>query len=111
MAASCSVALAEPQFEHRPRLLDRVRSELRTRQYSRSTERAYIGWITRFIRHHGLRHPETMGEREITEFLSSLATQRGVAPSTQNQALSALLFLYGWTHPWGVDAIEVGKMA
>jgi integron integrase len=95
MAASGSVALAEPRHEDRPRLLDRVRSVLRTRQYSRSTERAYIGWITRFIRHNGLRHPETMGEREITEFLSSLATQKRVAPSTQSQALSALLFLYG----------------
>ena len=95
MAASLTLALAEPKPENRPRLLDRVRSELRTRQYSRSTERAYVGWITRFIRHHGLRHPETMGEREVTEFLSSLATKGRVAPSTQNQALSALLFLYG----------------
>ena len=57
------------------------------------TEKAYVGWIRRFILFHGKRHPDEMGETEVTEFLSSLATQGKVSASTQNQALSALLFL------------------
>lgn len=76
------------------RLLARVRHALRVRHYSRQTERAYVGWIRRFIRHHGLRHPRDLGARDVSEFLTALATERGVAASTQNQALSALLFLY-----------------
>jgi len=76
------------------RLLDRVRVALRTRHYSVRTEKAYVGWIRRFILFHGKRHPETMGELEIGSFLSSLATEARVAASTQNQALAALLFLY-----------------
>ncbi len=77
-----------------PRLLDRVRAALRTRHYSRRTEKAYVGWIRRFILFHGKRHPSEMGAAEITRFLSALAIERNVAASTQNQALSALLFLY-----------------
>jgi len=77
-----------------PRLLDQVRAALRARHYSRSTERAYVRWICRFVRHHGKRHPAEMGESEITAFLSSLAVKQRVSSSTQNQALSALLFLY-----------------
>ncbi len=77
-----------------PRLLDRVRRAIRTRHYSHRTERAYVGWIKRFIFFHGCRHPDEMGEEEVTQFLSNLATERKVSPSTQNQALSALLFLY-----------------
>lgn len=76
------------------RLLDRVRVALRTRHYSPRTEKAYVGWIRRFIIFHGKRHPETMGALEIEAFLSSLATEARVAASTQNQALAALLFLY-----------------
>jgi integron integrase len=76
------------------RLLDRVRVGLRTLHYSVRTEKAYVGWIRRFIVFHGKRHPESMGELEIGAFLSSLATQAKVAASTQNQALAALLFLY-----------------
>jgi integron integrase len=76
------------------RLLDRVRVALRTLHYSTRTEKAYVGWIRRFIVFHGKRHPETMGELEIGVFLSSLATEAKVAASTQNQALAALLFLY-----------------
>lgn len=78
----------------RPRLLDRVRATMRTMHYSRRTERAYTGWIRRYILFHGKRHPGTLGEAEVTAFLSHLATQRGVSGSTQNQALAALLFLY-----------------
>ena len=76
------------------RLLERVRVALRTLHYSARTEKAYVGWIRRFIIFNGKRHPETMGELEIGGFLSSLATEAKVAASTQNQALAALLFLY-----------------
>lgn len=77
-----------------PRLLDRVRDAIRTRHYSYRTEQAYVYWVKDFVRFHGLRHPERMGEVEIARFLSHLAVRRRVAASTQNQALSALLFLY-----------------
>lgn len=80
--------------QSRPRLLDAVRTALRTRRYSVRTERAYVGWIRRFILFHGKRHPETMGEPEIGAYLSHLATDAKVSASTQNQALAALLFLY-----------------
>ncbi len=73
--------------------LDSVRSALRVKHYSIRTERAYVGWVRRFILFHGKRHPEDMGEREV-EFLSHLAVSRRVAPGAQNQAFNALLFLY-----------------
>lgn len=76
------------------KLLDQVRQAVRMHQYSRRTEEAYIGWIQRFILFHGTRHPAEMGAEDITRFLSSLALQGRVSASTQNQALSALLFLY-----------------
>jgi site-specific recombinase XerD len=86
------------------RLLDQVRMALRTRHYSRKTEKAYVGWVRRFILFHGKRHPREMGAAEITRYLSSLATAGRVAASTQNQALSAILFLYrdviGTDLPW-----------
>ena len=77
-----------------PRLLDRVREVLRARHSSRRTEKSYVAWIRRYIVFHGKRHPAEMGAVEVTQFLSSLAQQDHVAASTQNQALSALLFLY-----------------
>jgi len=77
-----------------PRLLDRVREAIRIRHYSLRTEQSYIQWIRRFILFHNKRHPDEMGEKEITAFLSYLAVTRQVAASTQNQALSAILFLY-----------------
>jgi len=73
---------------------DRVREAIRTRDYSRRTEKAYVAWIRRYIFFHGKRHPADMGAAEITRFLTSLAVDGKVAASTQNQALSALLFLY-----------------
>jgi integron integrase len=83
------------QIQHgEPRLLDRVRSAIRTRHYSRRTEEAYVSWIRRFIVFHGKRHPRDLGEAEVSAFVSHLAT-RGVSASTQNQALSAIIFLYG----------------
>ena len=77
-----------------PKLLERVRALIRTKHYSVRTERIYIFWIKRFICFHGKRHPESMGKAEVEAFLSHLATTGGVAASTQNQALAALLFLY-----------------
>jgi integron integrase len=78
----------------RPKLLDQVRAAIRARHYSRRTERAYTDWIRRFILASGKRHPAELGPTEVTSFLSSLAVDRRVAPSTQTQALSAILFLY-----------------
>lgn len=83
-----------PPVPGAPRLLDRVREALHARHYSRKTEKAYVAWIRRFIVFHGKRHPREMGAAEVTRYLSSLATAGRVAASTQNQALSALLFLY-----------------
>lgn len=77
-----------------PRLLDRVRHAARLRHMSPRTEQTYVGWIRRFILFHGKRHPDVMGAPEVVEFLSHLAVERRVGPTTQNQALSALLFLY-----------------
>jgi len=71
-----------------------VRAVIRARHYSRRTEGAYVAWIRRYILFHDKRHPTDMGAPEITRFLSSLAVEGNVAASTQNQALSALLFLY-----------------
>jgi integron integrase len=77
-----------------PKLLDRVRWHLRVKHYSIRTEQAYIDWIRRFILFHHKRHPNEMGERDITNFLTHLAVDKHVAASTQNQAFAALLFLY-----------------
>jgi integron integrase len=77
-----------------PKLLDQVRSQLRSRFYSRRTEQSYTYWIKRYILFHNKRHPSEMGSQEITQFLSHLASEKDVAASTQNQAFSALLFLY-----------------
>jgi integron integrase len=77
-----------------PMLLDQVRQRLRVKHYSVRTEQAYVGWIRRFILANGKRHPREMGEREVEAFLTLLATKGNVAAGTQNQALSALLFLY-----------------
>lgn len=76
------------------RLLERVRARARSRHYSPRTEQAYVDWVRRFVYFHGRRNPSTMGEREVAAFLTHLATEKRVGASTQNQALSALLFLY-----------------
>jgi len=83
-----------PGTPEKPRLLHQVSHAIRVRHYSRRTEEAYVGWIRRFILFHAKRHPATMGEPEITRFLSWLAVERKVSSVTQNQALSAILFLY-----------------
>lgn len=77
-----------------PRLLDQVREAIRLRHYSIRTEQAYTDWIKRFILFHGKRHPRELGAAEVERFLTHLAVEGRVAASTQNQALSALLFLY-----------------
>jgi hypothetical protein len=89
----------------RPKLLDQVRHTIRMRHYSQRTEATYVHWIRRFIVFHHKQHPSTLGAPEITAFLSWLATGQRVSASTQNQALSALLFLY--RH---VLRIEVGAI-
>jgi integrase len=95
------------------RLLDRVRATVRARHYSRRTEKSYVAWIRRFILYHGKRHPLGMGAAEVTQYLSSLATERNVAASTQNQALSARLFLYrdvvGQDIPWLDDVVRARR--
>jgi integron integrase len=77
-----------------PRLLDRVRLAARVRHYSRRTEEAYVSWVKRYVLFHGKRHPSELGPGDVATFLSSLATAGRLSASTQNQALSALLFLY-----------------
>jgi integron integrase len=95
-----------------PKLLDQVRDVIRRKHFSLRTERTYTDWIRRFILFHNKRHPNDMAEAEVTEFLTHLARDGNVAASTQNQALSALLFLYkevlkqeiGW-----LDKVERAK--
>ncbi|HEV2622046.1 MAG TPA: integron integrase [Frateuria sp.] len=87
-----------------PRLFEEVRRVLRLKHYSLRTEEVYLGWIRRFVLAHGRRHPRDLGAAEVEGFLSGLAVQGKVSASTQNQALSALLFLYrqvlGIELPW-----------
>jgi len=107
-----SLIVAEHPAVYRPKLLDQVRDVIRVKHYSLRTERTYCDWIVRFIRFHNLRHPREMAEIEVTAFLTHLARNGKVSASTQNQALSALLFLYkevlkqeiGW-----LDAVERAK--
>ena len=89
----------------KPKLLDQLREALRARHYSRRTEQTYCSWVKRFIFFHNVRHPEEMAEPEINAFLTHLAVKEKVSASTQNQALSALLFLYR-----NVISREVGEL-
>ncbi len=88
-------------------LLDRVRRSIRVKHYSPKTEKAYVSWVRRFVLFHGKKHPDDMGPEEVSAFISHLAVERKVSASTQNQALSALLFLYrevlGRDLPWLQD--------
>src|SRR5215472_6187267 len=86
--------LPQPDTPKAPKLLDRVRSTMRLNRYGPRAEQVYVDWIKRYIRCHGVRHPQEMGADEVKAFLSHLAIQMNVAASTQNQAFSALLFLY-----------------
>jgi len=95
------------------RLVDRLREDIRSRHYSSRTGEAYWHWIRRFILFHGKRHPTQMGPSEVTAFLSWLATERNIAAATQNQALSALLFLYrhvlGQALPWMDEIVRARR--
>ena len=113
MAASAVVREVTQTSPRSPRLLDRVRDGVRARHYSRRTEKAYVHWIRRYIFFHGKRHPAEMGAVEVTAFLTSLAVRDKLAASTQNQALSALLFLYrevlGGELPWLDDVVRAKR--
>jgi site-specific recombinase XerD len=99
--------------EQRPKkLLDQMREALQTRHYSIRTEHAYVDWAKRFILFHQKRYPKEMGSAEIAAFLTYLTLDRQVAASTQNQALSALLFLYQnvlYQEIGSVDAVRARK--
>ncbi len=99
----------------RPKLLDHLRAELRVRHYSLRTEQVYAEWVRRFILHNGTRHPAEMGAEEVAAFLSYLASERNVAASTQNQAKSAILFLYSQVLkvdlPWLSEVIPPTRTA
>jgi integron integrase len=92
----------------RPRLLDRLRQALQSRHYSSRTEQTYCHWVRRFIFFHKVRHPAEMAEPEINAFLTHLAVREKVSASTQNQALSALLFLY--RHVIGREVGDLGEV-
>nr|WP_244168382.1 MULTISPECIES: phage integrase N-terminal SAM-like domain-containing protein [Pseudomonas] len=87
-------------MDGQPRLLDQVREQIRLRHYSIRTERVYCEWVKRFIRFYRYRHPAEMAAAEVEAFLSDLAVRGNVSASTQNQALSALLFLYKQCSGW-----------
>ena len=94
-------------------LLEEVRRRLRVNHYSLRTEKAYLGWVRRFIDANGRRHPRNLGGAEVAAFLTQLAVSGGVAASTQNQALSALLFLYrdvlGVELPWMESVVRAKR--
>ena len=94
IAQDSGIPAERPVSDGGPRLLDRVRREIRVRHYSIRTESSYVDWIRRFIIFNDKRHPSEMGASEVTAFLTHLAVDRSVAPSTQAQAKSAILFLY-----------------
>ena len=98
-----------------PKLLDQLRDRIRLRYYSIRTEAAYLNWVKRFILFHGKRHPKDMGATEVEAFLTHLAVQGQVAAATQNQALSALLFLYrevlGQQLPWMDEVVRAKRPA
>ncbi len=96
------------EFGKQPKLLDRLRLALRSRHYSKRTEQTYCYWVKKYIYFHNVRHPDEMGEKEINQFLTHLAVKGRVSSSTQNQALSALLFLY--RHVLGREVGDLGDV-
>lgn len=98
-----------------PKLLEQLRDRIRVKHYSIRTEQAYVQWAKRYLFFHGMRHPAEMGRPEVESFLTALAVERNVTASTQNQALSALLFLYREVLrvdlPWLSDVIRAKKPA
>ena len=94
MAIVAESGALPPERAKGPRLLAQLRATIRARHYSRATELAYVHWVKRLVRFHGMRHPNELAAAEITGFLTDLAEQGRVSESTQTQALSAILFLY-----------------
>ena len=92
------------------KLLDQLGETLRTKHYSLRTEKTYISWVRRFILFHNKLHPREMGAPEINAFISYLAVQKNVAASTQNQALSAVLFLYRHILKIELDESAIGDL-
>ena len=113
MTAPDGISARPTTLSGKPRLFDQVRNELRLNHYSLRTEKTYLFWIRQFILHAGKRHPSTLGAREVSDYLSWLATERNVAAATQNQALSSLLFLYrrvlDITLPWLDDMVRTKR--
>ena len=104
------------QIQHQtqpPKLLDQIVAKMRVKHYSLRTEKTYIDWIKRYILHYGKTHPKNMGAEQVEAFLTHLAVQRNVSASTQNQAKSALLYLYkevlGVELPW-LDNVTQAKV-
>ncbi len=100
---------------HSPKLLDQLRDKVRLKHYSLATERQYLHWAKRYILFHDKRHPKDMGPTEVEAFLTHLAVDGHVSASTQNQALSALLFLYREVMdqdlPWLQDVVRAKRPA
>src|SRR5262245_48469854 len=94
-----------------PKLLDRVRLVARVRHLSYRTEQSYVAWIRRFILFHGKKHPKEMGAPEVIAFLSHLAVEDHVGPATQNQALSALVFLYRYLFDRELEGLDSAARA
>jgi integron integrase len=90
-----------------PKLLDRVRQAIRLRGYAYSTEKTYVHWVRRYILFHDKRHPIEMGKPEVEQFLAYLAIDNNVSASTQNQALSAILFLYNHVLEQPIGYVDV----
>ncbi len=103
--------IASPQNgipRKQPKLMDQIRTAVRTRNYSIRTERTYVDWAYRYILFHDKRHPATLGAADINRFLSYLATDLNVAASTQNQALNAIIFMY--KHVLKIEIGEIGDV-
>jgi len=103
------------EVDKTPRLRDRIRAVLAAGRYSYLTEKAYLGWIRRFIVFHGKRHPSELGADHVAAYLTHLAVERHVSPATQTQALNALLFLYrkvlAIELPWIDDVVRAKRPA
>ena len=106
--ADLRVPVSSQVFHRSPKLLESLREALPVRHYSNRTEDTYCSWVKRFVHFHKLRHPREMGELEINLFLTHLAVSEKVSASTQNQALSALLFLY--RHVIGKEVGDLGHV-
>src|SRR5687767_11334474 len=95
LSVAYSLQQTQPVYEAgAPRLLDQVREVIRRKHYSLRTEDIYVDWVRRFVRFCDLRHPRECGAAEVEAFLTQLAMHGRVSASTQNQARSAVLFLY-----------------